>query len=286
MIRLQSIPKFKDVRNTLHKHKTKRYGSVPLSMKDTIILHHSATLTGSAESYARYHVDTNGWAGIAYHFVIEKDGTVKYCNDLTTVSYHSGNSNTRSVGVNLTGDFRYQEPTDAQYTSLFKLIPILVDILNIKDYKKVIGHQEAPTYLWKQCPAIDMDSLRGYLSKGTIGKVKNNFNNDAKILIDVPQVMKSIVPADGKVYWKGLELRKGQTGIVTVTAPINLWTLNEKGKLEEVRILYPNEMYRTYGFNSARQQYDVGGNYWITKMDTHIKYETPSKSKLDEVNGK
>lgn len=278
-----ALPKMKDMRKTIRKHPTKRYSTVPQSRKTHLIVHQSLTLSGSAESYANYHIDTHGWAGIAYHFVIEKDGTTKWCNDLGVVSYHAGNANIYSVGVSLTGDFRTQNPTDAQYESFYRLIAVLKKELNITDNKRIIGHQEAPTYIWKQCPGLDMDALRGHIASGKNGKVRNNFNNDTKILIDVPHSTETIVHEPGKVYWKDMELRKGQKGIITIIKPINLWK-RVGDKLEEVRVLHPNEKYRVYNDDDKfGGQYAVGDGYYITKMPTHITYETPSKSKLAEV---
>ncbi len=33
-------------------------------------------------------------------------------------------------------------------------------------------------------------------------------------------------------------------------------------------------------------QYYLGAGEWVTKMRTHIKYETPSKAMLDKLNSK
>ncbi len=53
-----------------------------------------------------------------------------------------------------------------------------------------------------------------------------------------------------------------------------------------VRILQPGEVYRVYGYDARfGGQYAVGGGYYVTDIDTHIRYETPSKEKLKLVNG-
>ncbi|WP_244671191.1 anthrax toxin lethal factor-related metalloendopeptidase [Bacillus sp. NTK034] len=86
-----------------------------------------------------------------------------------------------------------------------------------------------------------------------------------------------------KVYWDGAELVKGQIGRVTVTKPINLWRM-EGNSLKFVRILYPKDKYRVYGYVPERQQFRVGGSYYITNMKDRVLYETPSKSKLAELH--
>ncbi|KOR93301.1 amylopullulanase [Geobacillus stearothermophilus ATCC 12980] len=90
-----------------------------------------------------------------------------------------------------------------------------------------------------------------------------------------------------KVYWDGVELKKGQIGRLTVQKPINLWKRTKDGRLVFVRILQPGEVYRVYGYDARfGGQYAVGGGYYVTDIDTHIRYETPSKEKLKLVNGK
>ncbi|AKU26420.1 amylopullulanase [Geobacillus sp. LC300] len=89
-----------------------------------------------------------------------------------------------------------------------------------------------------------------------------------------------------KVYWDGVELKKGQIGRLTVQKPINLWKRTKDGRLVFVRILQPGEVYRVYGYDARfGGQYAVGGGYYVTDIDTHIRYETPSKEKLKLVNG-
>lgn len=91
-------------------------------------------------------------------------------------------------------------------------------------------------------------------------------------------------PPQGKVMWGKTELKKGQIGKITILKPINLWRRDENNKLHFVRVLNPNEEYRVYGFDNLHGgQYDVGARHYITKMDGYIKYETPSKAKLEEL---
>ncbi|MDD9309775.1 hypothetical protein PUS82_00320 [Cytobacillus firmus] len=87
-----------------------------------------------------------------------------------------------------------------------------------------------------------------------------------------------------KVYWEGAELKKGQIGKIEVSKKINLWKREGK-KLKFVRVLHPGESYRVYSYDSKfGGQYGLGGGYYITNMDDHISYKTPSKSKIKELN--
>ena len=85
--------------------------------------------------------------------------------------------------------------------------------------------------------------------------------------------------------WNGLEFKQGQIGRIRILKRINLWKRNDNNELSFVRVLEPGEVYRVYGYDDLYfGQYDVGDNHWITKMDGYIKYETPSKALLKQVN--
>lgn len=153
------VPGTKDFRDRLTQHATKKYRGRSLSAIKKIAIHHSLTKSGSAESFARYHVKENGWPGIGYHFVIEKNGDVKWCNNLEIKSYHVGNSNKFAVGICLVGDYREQLLSDAQLTPLLKLLKFLIRELDLS-YRDVLGHNEFNGYEWRSCPCINMEALR------------------------------------------------------------------------------------------------------------------------------
>lgn len=156
------IPKTKDYRERLAKHPAKAYLLRPLDAITHIAVHHSLTASGSAESFARYHVKTNGWPGIGYHFVIEKDGTVKWCHDLEVRSYHVGKSNGYTIGICVVGDFREQELLPVQLDPLIYLLKHLMKDLFI-DADRVLGHFEFPGYSRKECPGFNMEAIRAAL---------------------------------------------------------------------------------------------------------------------------
>lgn len=90
-----------------------------------------------------------------------------------------------------------------------------------------------------------------------------------------------------KVMWGKTELKSGQIGKITVNKPINLWKRDANENLSFVRVLKPGEEYRVYRYDAKHGgQYGLGGGMWITKMPTHVKYETPSKAKLAELKAK
>lgn len=94
-----------------------------------ITVHHTASLaTGTddqiMQNEANHHIDTNGWAGLSYHFFITKNGNIYQINNLDDWTYHDA-VNVDSIGVVLAGYFHSphnENPTDAQLKSLRYLL--------------------------------------------------------------------------------------------------------------------------------------------------------------------
>lgn len=145
------------------------YANVGVNAKTDIAVHHSLTTSGNSAAFANYHVGTNGWPGIAYHFVILKDGTIEWNHDLGIKSYHVGNSNRFAIGICLVGDFRTEKPTAAQETSFRALVTALKK--DMPNYKRTRGHNEFPGYSWKACPVFDYKAvLAGTVKQTTKAK--------------------------------------------------------------------------------------------------------------------
>lgn len=155
------LPKFKDVRATIPKHPTKRFPILSAAGLTDITFHHALVRQGlggaNAEGYARFHVNSHGWPGIGYSYVIEPDGTIKFCNPIHWRTYHIGNANNYSVGICMTGDFRYEDPTPEQEESLRLLTARLQ-----KEYpqlRTLKAHNEYPQYSYKACCVYDYNKI-------------------------------------------------------------------------------------------------------------------------------
>ncbi len=122
----------------------------------SIAIHHSLTFRGSAEAFARYHVEHNGWPGIGYTYVIEEEEhlPIEWCWDWNVKTAHVGNSNRNALGICLVGDFRTTEPKEFQLRKAAFLCKKLMAA--IPTIKVIMGHQEYPGYAWKECPGFDV----------------------------------------------------------------------------------------------------------------------------------
>ena len=154
-----------DVRNQLVTGKG-RYKTRPLSQIKQIVIHHSATKTGSAEAYARWHVQKHDWPGIGYHYVVEQDGTAKKTNSLSSISYHCGRSNRISVGICFTGEYNVFQLPFQMLDAGAELCAEIIKALPRLALNNIIRHQDCPGYRNKFCPGklFPMDELRSLVT--------------------------------------------------------------------------------------------------------------------------
>lgn len=138
-----------DIVDELPKHATLKYATRPLTGITTLTIHHTVSPPDrSIESIASYHVNSNGWPGIGYHFVIKDTGIIYQTNYLETKSYHAGSyaapgdENAVSVGVTLQGDFTNAPPPQAQLDAARELVAHLKSVL--PSVTAVLGHRQMP----------------------------------------------------------------------------------------------------------------------------------------------
>ncbi|MFF2753486.1 hypothetical protein ACFVR1_06960 [Psychrobacillus sp. NPDC058041] len=101
------------------------------------------------------------------------------------------------------------------------------------------------------------------------------------LLISVMTINTNQASALTKVMWGKTELKVGQIGKVTILKSTTLWKLEKDNSLTKVRDLKKGEEYRVYSYKSNNGGlYGVGGGAFVLK-NASVKYETPSKSKLN-----
>lgn len=133
----------------------------------------------------------------------------------------------------------------------------------------MLGHNEFKGTA-TSCPGINMDVVR----------------NRVKALL-VPKQVGGV--STEKVMWGKTELKPGQKGKITVLKDINVWedSPDKEGEIIHTRTLKQGGEYRVYNYREEHGgQYYLGAGEWVTKMQTHIKYETPSKAMLEKINSK
>lgn len=134
-----------------------------------IIIHHSATESGSASQFHRAHL-ARGWDELGYHFVIDNgkggpDGRVEV-GPRWPKQKHGAHTKTpgnlyndRGIGICLVGNFMTHMPSSAQVRSMETLVEHLMAEYNIPA-SRVMGHRDANGTA-TQCPGR---VLGGYLT--------------------------------------------------------------------------------------------------------------------------
>ena len=108
-----------------------------------IIIHHTAGSGGeSVEDIHAYH-QRQGWAGIGYHYFIDRNGTVYRGRPVWAIGAHAYGYNSDSLGVCLAGNFSDTVPFLGQLRSLIYLTADLCARSWI-DVDAVYGHGYIP----------------------------------------------------------------------------------------------------------------------------------------------
>ena len=159
---------------------------VPIAREwNHIVVHHSASVTGSAAIFDRAHRE-RGWDGLGYHFVIGNgsasgDGEVEVGFRWTRQMQgaHAGNNeyNQHGIGICLVGNFEHGSlPSAAQMYSLRRLVRYLQVKTGVPT-AEVCGHRNVPGKS-TECPGnMDLDAFRASLGSGAIGVPIQIVNN-------------------------------------------------------------------------------------------------------------
>ena len=137
-------------------------------LTEMIVIHHAGFPDGdkdsSAEEIHKFHQETNGWAGIGYHFVIRKDGKIERGRKLDAVGAHAYHHNKNSVGICVAGNFDFVKVPDVQMDSLKLLTAWLCQKFKLKPMKRgvIVGHRELND---TACPGENLYSRLGEIRR-------------------------------------------------------------------------------------------------------------------------
>ncbi len=141
--------KFVDLRETIPGDSFNWSWVRPLSQINYLAIHHTAASdTQTPREIANFHIQSNGWGGIGYHFIISKDGTVYYVGDISTARANVANLNEQVIGICLVGNFTDREPANEQIDSARILCDFFINnypnLPNVNSWDCVMGHKELP----------------------------------------------------------------------------------------------------------------------------------------------
>lgn len=120
-----------------------------------IVVHHTAsTRDMTVQEIHELHLN-QGWAGMGYHFYINKNGDVFRGRPEEMIGSHALNYNSSSVGVCLSGNFEEEQPTKEQLTSLAELLKYLKAKYSSA---RIVGHKDLNA---TACPGKNLYSQLG-----------------------------------------------------------------------------------------------------------------------------
>jgi N-acetylmuramoyl-L-alanine amidase len=131
-----------------------------------IIIHATATRPNwwasksakqKVQEVRRWHVEDNGWAGIGYHYLIDRDGTVVKGRPIERAGAHVRGHNKDTIGIALFGGHggAKDELFSANFTREqgIELRRLIVTLQDKYGQLKLSGHHE---YANKACPCFDV----------------------------------------------------------------------------------------------------------------------------------
>ena len=116
----------------------------------SIVLHHSASLRGSAKSFDEFHRAVKGWRCLGYDFVIGNgtdtpDGMIeagpRWKKQEAGAHANSAEYNNHGIGICLVGNFETEPPTPEQYENLKNLMIALMREYHIPK-TRIFGHTQ------------------------------------------------------------------------------------------------------------------------------------------------
>jgi hypothetical protein len=153
------------------------------SYTDQIVIHHTGCndIDASAEQIHSWHLN-NGWAGIGYHYVIRKDGTIERGRPEWAIGSHAYGENSHTIGIHLSGDFEQAQPTSEQIEKCALLIADICERYGLPiNVDTVVGHGEL---MATSCPGKNLQAL---LDDGTLtGKAIWYYNQEHGIAEEEP----------------------------------------------------------------------------------------------------
>lgn len=138
-----------------------------------LVIHHTVTShDATPDDIALLH-KARGWAGVGYHFIIDKAGVVHYVGDVGTARANVLDMNEKVIGISLIGDFTKHLPSDEQILSAHDLCAWFLEQKavwpNFKSWEEnVVGHKELQA---TQCPGNDWRETASSLYNRIKGRI-------------------------------------------------------------------------------------------------------------------
>ena len=178
---------------------------------DMIVIHHTGSghdMDASAEQIHGWHINQD-WAGIGYHFVIRKDGTIERGRPEWAIGSHAYGENSHTIGIHLSGDFNAAHPTEDQIEKCAILIANLCQDYDIPtDRDHIVGHGELDSSVTpKGCPGLNLaaklDLISGKANFYRYGSPEEQAEKEAAWRKDLQKIQQEL--SDEEKIWNFLK---------------------------------------------------------------------------------
>ncbi len=190
-----------------------------------IILHHVAASDRTPQEIHQEHL-ARGWAGIGYHYLISKNGTIYHGRPRDVIGAHCEGHNSESVGISAVGNYETEQMPPIQWKAILDLVN---ELKAVYPGAKVVGHKElyatacpgrnypleqlkagiGPKEIIEEVLGMFKDVADGYWAKGSIerlakmgllaGDNQGNFNPEKPITrAEVAAVLDRLLQMFGK----------------------------------------------------------------------------------------
>lgn len=213
----------------------KQLSNFDLNKITTIVIHHTANSIWTIQDVHKYQKDTLGWAGIAYHFFINKDGTAYYGRPINKIGAGVSGNNSYTIHICLQGNFQDgknddgspETPTTLQMASLEFVISFIRQQfpeknLVVKGHRDVgLGNAGASL-----CPGDNFYKLSGYNYNNIFGNPLTDPNTSYVPPTNTPNNGYSVSSQGNSQDWPQIIIRKareylGQNGKTVVNMDSN-----------------------------------------------------------------
>ncbi len=235
---------------------------------EQIVCHHSGvTVRQSVEIIHEYHKNTNGWAGLGYHFYVRTDGSLYRGRPENTVGAHAVGANYNSIGICFEGNFSEEEMNNKQLKAGQELIAYLKDKYKIT---KVVGHIDIDT---SECPGnnFPMEELKN-------AKIITN-NKPTSTTTSKEEIIKDLQRALNKDFNSGLDV-DGMIGSLTTKAVnsnmVRNFTTGEFAKWVQKRLVAKGYLLNSFG---------VDGKFGDESEEATKKFQRDTGIDIDGIVG-
>ena len=167
-------------KNLIFKGVKKKFQKQPTK----IVLHHSgASADQTVEQIHDYHINHNGWIGIGYNFLVDKNGNIFKGRGIEYVGAHCKGFNEIAMGICAIGNMDTKKMPEAQKAGIIKLIKDIE--VYYPSIVEINGHRElaATDCPGKNYPLEEIKNTESEAQKETAQAANNSFR--VKIIADV-----------------------------------------------------------------------------------------------------